>query len=127
MNRPASPVHLLQIWIFPDRKSVKPSYAEKSFAKAERGKLHLVASKNGRDGSIPINQDTNLYLGKLDEGDTVKQPIGTSRHAWIQLVSGELEVNGTKLQPGDGAAASEVDSLVITSRKPSDFLLFDLN
>ena len=121
------PVHLLQIWIFPDKKGVKPGYAEKSFAKAELGRLHLVASKAGRDGSISINQDTNLLLGKLSEGDTVKQPIGTTRHAWVQLIAGELSVNGTKLQPGDAAAISEVDSLVIFAGKASDFLLFDLN
>jgi len=123
----SEPVHLLQIWIFPDKKGVKPSYAEKSFAKAELGRLHLVASKTGRDGSIAINQDTSLYLGKLSEGDTVKQSIGTTRHAWVQLIKGELTVNGTKLQPGDAAAVSEVDSLVITADKASDFLLFDLN
>lgn len=124
---PTEPVHLLQIWIFPDKKGVKPGYAEKSFAKAELGRLHLVASKAGRDGSISINQDTNLLLGKLSEGDTVKQPIGTTRHAWVQLIAGELSVNGTKLQPGDAAAISEVDSLVIFAGKASDFLLFDLN
>jgi redox-sensitive bicupin YhaK (pirin superfamily) len=121
------PVHFLQIWIMPDKKGAKPGYAEKSFAKAELGKLHLVASKGARDGSIAINQDASLYLGKLSVGDTVKQPIGTTRHAWVQLVKGELDVNGTKLQPGDAAAVSEVDSLVITAHKPSDFLLFDLN
>ena len=86
-----------------------------------------MTSKTGRDGSIAINQDAGLYLGKLDEGDTVKQSIGATRHAWLQLVSGDLEVNGTKLQPGDAAAVNETDSLVITARKPSDFLLFDLN
>ena len=121
------PVHLLQIWIFPDQKGVKPGYAEKSFAKAELGRLHLIASKAGRDGSIAINQDTSLYLGKLSEGDTVKQTIGTTRHAWVQLIAGELDVNGTKLLPGDAAAVSDVDSLVISASKASDFLLFDLN
>jgi redox-sensitive bicupin YhaK (pirin superfamily) len=121
------PVHLLQIWIFPDHKGVKPGYAEKSFAKAEQGKLHLIASKAGREGSIAINQDTSLYLGKLRKGDIVKQPIGVKRHAWLQLVQGELEVNGIQLNPGDAAAVGEVDSLVISASKPSDFLLFDLN
>jgi redox-sensitive bicupin YhaK (pirin superfamily) len=121
------PVHLLQIWIFPDHKGAKPGYAEKSFAKAEQGKLHLIASKSGHDGSIAINQDTSLYLGKLQKCDTVKQTIGTQRHAWLQLIQGELTVNGAQLQPGDATAVSEVDSLVISASKPSDFLLFDLN
>ena len=123
----SEPVHLLQIWIFPDKKGVKPGYAEKSFGTAKRGELHLIASKTGRDGSIAINQDTSLYLGKLAEGDTVKQQLGAKRHGWLQLVQGELEVNGTKLQPGDAAAVSDVDSLVISAGKPSDFLFFDLN
>jgi len=121
------PVHLLQIWILPDHKGAKPRYAEASFAQAGRGKLHLIASKSGDDGSIAINQDIRLYLGKLEKGDTVKQPIGTQRHAWLQLIQGGLKVNGTPLQPGDAAAVSEVDSLVISTDQPSDFLLFDLN
>jgi quercetin 2,3-dioxygenase len=121
------PVHFLQIWIMPDRKDATPGYAEKSFAKTAPGKLHLVASKAGTDGSITINQDTNLYLGKLSGGDAVKQTIGVKRHAWLQLVKGELEVNGTRLTPGDAAAVSDTDTLTISARKPSDFLLFDLN
>jgi len=121
------PVHFLQIWIMPDRKDATPGYAEKSFATAAPGKLHLIASKAGTDGSITINQDTNLYLGKLTGGDAVKQTIGAKRHAWLQLVKGELEVNGTRLTPGDAAAVSDTDVLTISARKPSDFLLFDLN
>ena len=121
------PVHLLQIWILPDHKGAKPGYAEKSFAKAEPGKLHLIASQTGADGSIAINQDTSLYLGKLGKGDTVKQTIGGQRHAWLQLIQGGLEVNGTPLQPGDAAAVSEVDSLVISANQASEFLLFNLN
>jgi quercetin 2,3-dioxygenase len=121
------PVHLLQIWIFPDKKDAKPGYAEKSFANAELGRLHLIASKGGKDGSIAINQDTNLYLGKLAEGDTVKQAIGGKRHAWLQLIKGDLEVNGTRLTPGDAAAVNDTDALIISATQPSDFLLFDLN
>jgi len=121
------PVHLLQIWIFPDQKGVKPGYAEKSFAKVEPGKLHLIASKSGRDGSIAINQDTSLYLGKLKPGDALKQTIDATRHAWLQLIQGELEVNGAQLHAGDAAAVSETDLLAISASKPSDFLLFDLN
>ncbi len=121
------PVHLLQIWILPDHKGAKPGYAEKSFAQAETGKLHLVASKSGRDGSIAINQDASLYLGKLRPGETVKHSLGAGRHAWLQLVQGDLKLNDTQLQPGDAAAVSEVDLLAISANKPSDFLLFDLN
>ncbi|MCE0523303.1 MAG: pirin family protein [Methylacidiphilales bacterium] len=123
---PKQPVHLLQIWIMPDHKGVKPAYAEKSFAGAKSG-LHLVASKSGREGSISINQDANLFLGKLKAGDTVRQPIVAGRHAWLQLIEGELDANGARLTPGDAIAISEADSLVLAAVKPSDFLLFDLN
>ena len=121
------PVHLLQIWIMPDHKGAKPGYAEKSFAKAETGRLHLVASKTGREGSISINQDADLFLGKLQKGDSAKHPIAEGRHAWVQLVKGELDVNGTRLTPGDAVAISKTDSLVLAAIKLSDFLVFDLN
>ena len=121
------PVHLLQIWILPDRKGATPGYAEKSFAKAESGKLHLVASKGGRDGSIAINQDAGLYLGKLNEGDTVKHTLGAGRHGWLQLIKGDLNVNGTKLEPGDAAAVKDADAVVLTAARPAEFLFFDLN
>jgi redox-sensitive bicupin YhaK (pirin superfamily) len=120
-------VHLLQIWIMPDQKGVKPGYAEKSFAKAETGRLHLVASKTGRDGSISINQDTDLLLGKLSPGDAVKHALAPGRHAWVQLVKGELEANGSRLTPGDAVAISAAESLELKAIKPSDFLVFDLN
>jgi redox-sensitive bicupin YhaK (pirin superfamily) len=121
------PVHLLQIWIMPDKKNVKPGYAEKSFATATPGKLHLVASKTGRDGSIGINQDADLYLGKLSAGDKLSHRLDEGRHAWVQLIDGELEANGAKLAPGDAIAVSKTDSLAVVATKPSDFLVFDLN
>jgi len=121
------PVHLLQIWIMPDHKGVKPGYAEKSFAKVESGRLHLVASKTGRDGSIAINQDAELLLGKLNEGDSVNHEIASGRHAWVQLINGELEANGTRLSPGDAVAISKADALELKALKPSDLLVFDLN
>jgi redox-sensitive bicupin YhaK (pirin superfamily) len=121
------PVHLLQIWIIPDTKGATPRYAEKSFAQAEAGKLHLVASKTGREGSIPINQDAELFLGKLGAGETIAQVLGAKRHGWLQLIKGELNVNGTKLHPGDAAAVSETEKLILTAAKNAEFLLFDLN
>ena len=121
------PVHLLQIWILPDHKNATPAYAEKSFAQATPGKLHLVASKTGRDGSIAINQDAGLFLGKLAEGNAVQHKLGEKRHAWLQLIKGDLDLNGTKLHAGDAAAVSDVNSLAITAATPSEFLLFDLN
>jgi redox-sensitive bicupin YhaK (pirin superfamily) len=126
-DSPKEPVHLLQIWIMPDHKGVKPAYAEKSFAQAEPGRLHLIASKSGREGSIPIHQDADLLLGKFRKGDHAKHAIAAGRHAWLQLIHGELDVNGTRLTDGDAVAISETDSLVLAAIKPSDFLLFDLN
>ena len=121
------PVHLLQIWIIPDRKGVTPGYAEKSYAQAAPGKLHLVASKTGRDGSISINQNANLYLGKLTAGETIAQVLGAKRHGWLQLIKGELNVNGTRLQPGDAAAIKETEKVILTAAADAEFLLFDLN
>jgi quercetin 2,3-dioxygenase len=126
-DSPKEPVHLLQIWIMPDHKGAKPAYAEKSFARAEPGRLHLVASKPGRKGSIAINQDVDLFLGKLRKGDSVCHLIVAGRHAWLQLIQGELDANGARLTSGDAVAISDVDSLTISATKPSDFLLFDLN
>jgi hypothetical protein len=121
------PVHLLQIWILPDHKGVTQRYAEKSFAQAEPGKLHLVASKTGRDGSIPINQDAELYLGKLAEGGAVQHELAAKRYAWVQLIKGDLTMNGTKLHPGDAAAVSDTDALTLSVVSTAEFLLFDLN
>jgi redox-sensitive bicupin YhaK (pirin superfamily) len=121
------PVHLLQIWLLPDRKNAEPAYGEKSFSRAETGRLHLVASKSGREGSLSINQDTDLYLGKLQEGDKLDYNLRSGRHAWLQLVKGELSLNGTPLQAGDAAAVSEAGSLTVSATQATDFLLFDLN
>ncbi len=124
---PIEPVHLLQIWIMPERKGVKPSYAEKSFAQAAPGKLHLVASKGGRDGSLSIHQDADVWLAKFAGGETVSHTLRPPRHAWLQVAEGEMDLNGTTLKAGDGAAVSEEIDLKLTGRKPSQVLLFDLN
>jgi redox-sensitive bicupin YhaK (pirin superfamily) len=121
------PVHLLQIWIVPDRKGAKPGYAEKSFANVATGKLHLVTSKTGRDGSIPINQEADLFLGKLEKGDTLAHPLAAGRHGWLQVVKGALEVNGKSVAAGDAVALSDVPAVTVAAREASDFLLFDLN
>ena len=121
------PLRLLQIWIQPDTKGVKPHYAERNLAKAETGKLHLVASKSGRDGSMEIHQDASLLLGKLDAGQTVKHLLARDRHAWLHVAEGEVEVNGTKLTGGDAVAVSDEQSLNISASKSSQVLLFDLN
>ena len=121
------PLRLLQIWVMPDTKGVKPRYAEKNYAAAPTGKLHLVASKTGRDGSMEIHQDAELLLGKLDAGQSVKHPLAANRHAWVHVAEGEVDVNGAKLSGGDAVAVSAEELLNITATKPSQVLLFDLN
>ena len=120
-------VHLLQIWIQPDAKGVVPRYAEKSLRNAETGKLHLVTSKAGRDGSIAIHQDADLWLGKLEAGQKVSQPLGADRHAWLHVAEGEVVVNGKTLAGGDAAVVDHEAKLELSANKPSQVLLFDLN
>jgi redox-sensitive bicupin YhaK (pirin superfamily) len=120
-------VHLLQIWIQPDAKGVKPRYAEKSFKNATAGTLNLVTSKTGRDGSIAIHQDADLWLAKLDAGNSVKHKLAPGRHAWMHVAEGEVSLNGRKLSGGDAAAVSEESTLELSGIKPAQVLLFDLN
>jgi quercetin 2,3-dioxygenase len=123
----SEPVHLLQIWLAPDQKGVKPGYVEKSFAKAEPGRLHLAVSQTGRDGSIPIHQDADLYFSKLDAGQKAGLALRPGRHAWLQLIEGELDANGSRLSAGDAAGFSKTDALKLSAVDSAHFLLFDLN
>ena len=118
---------LLQIWIKPDAKGVAPRYAERNLAKAETGKLHLVASKTGRDGSMEIHQDADVLLGKLDAGQSVKHSLAEDRHAWVHVAEGEVSINGAELSGGDSVAVSDESALEIAASKPSQVLVFDLN
>ncbi|HUA67446.1 MAG TPA: pirin family protein [Candidatus Saccharimonadales bacterium] len=120
-------VHLLQIWIQPDTKGVKPRYGEKSFANAAPGKLHLVASKAGRDGSIAIHQDADLWLARFTNGQTVTHELKPQRHAWVHVAEGEVTLNGKTLSGGDAAAVSGEPKLELTSKGNAQVLLFDLN
>ncbi len=122
-----NPVHLLQIWIQPDRKGAKPRYEEKSMVRAQTGVWHLVASQSGRDGSIAINQDAELLLAKLESGDTVEHLLPAQRQAWIHVAEGAVELNGQKLNAGDAVAVSEEAKLKLTAIGKSQVLLFDLN
>src|SRR2546425_3645247 len=120
-------VHLLQIWIQPDAKGLKPRYAEKSLKNAAAGTLHLVTSKAGRDGSIAIHQDADLWLARLDAGNRVAHKLAPGRHAWVHVAEGEVSLNGKTLNGGDAAAISEESPLELSAAKPSQVLLFDLN
>ena len=128
-SSPTDRTHLLQIWILPEKRNLQPSYEQKEFSTEEKlGKLKLVASRGGDDGSVHINQDVKLYASILQEDEMVELDLTEDRHGWIQLISGELEVNGETLQAGDGAAISDETALKLRSLKPNtEFLLFDLN
>ncbi|MGV3774485.1 MAG: pirin family protein [Verrucomicrobiales bacterium] len=121
------PVHLLQIWITPDEQGAQPRYADASFKNAEPGKLHLAASKNGREGSIAIRQDVNVWLGKFGGGEKVELPLAPGRHAWIHVAEGNVRVNGMELNSGDSLGATEETNLTIEGLSPAQLLVFDLN
>jgi redox-sensitive bicupin YhaK (pirin superfamily) len=123
----AEAAHFLQIWIMPDARGVKPRYAEKSLREAQAGKLNLVTSKTGRDGSIAIHQDADLWLGKLDAGQKVAHSLANNRNAWVHVAEGEVVLNGKTLSGGDAAAVSSEEKLELAATKPSQVLLFDLN
>jgi hypothetical protein len=121
------PLHFLQIWIIPERRGLSPSYEQKSYSEEERrGRLRLVASRDGRDGSVTVHQDVALYAGLLEPGQTVERPIAPGRHAWVQVARGEIELFGERLVAGDGAAVTEEAVIKITGRAPSEILVFDL-
>lgn len=121
------PVHLLQIWIQPDTRGAKPNYAEQSFADAPVGALTLIASKSGRDGSIPINQDANVLVGKFEAGHTATYSIGEGRGVWLHVAEGEVTLNGQPLKAGDAAALTAEQAIELRATGPSQVLLFDLN
>jgi quercetin 2,3-dioxygenase len=126
-HSPTEPVHLLQIWILPDRKNAKPNYAEKFFTGAATGKFHLVASKGGRDGSIAINQDADVLLGKLGAGDKINYSFKSNRHGWLHVAEGELKLGDLLLKTGDGVALSGESSIDLAVKTSAQVLLFDLN
>jgi redox-sensitive bicupin YhaK (pirin superfamily) len=122
-----TPAHLLQIWIHPDKRGYEPRYAERDMKQSETGVLHLVASKTGRDGSFEINQDTDLYLARLQSGDKVVHELKPRRHAWIQVAEGEVGLNGMTLNSGDGAAVSDEEVLTFNGKGDAQVLMFDMN
>ena len=124
---PEEETHLLQIWIIPDRMGVKPRYGQKSFAAAlEKEPLVLVASKDGRDGSIPIYQDADMFVARLREGGSLHFDLKPKRGAWLQIVKGTVSLHGEELKAGDGAAVTDEKVLEVVSRDKAEFILFDL-
>lgn len=119
--------HLLQIWLLPNRAGLDPKYEQNKFPIAEQpDRLHLIASRDGREGSFQIRSDAEFYAGKLTAGTKLQQKLA-GKHGWLQVASGELDVNGSKLRAGDGAAISEEPQIDILATKDAEVLLFDLN
>jgi redox-sensitive bicupin YhaK (pirin superfamily) len=120
-------VHMYQIWMFPDRNDYVPAYNQRHFSLEEkRGNLRLVASPDGRDGSIKIRQDNELYATVLGSGESVKHELRPDRHAYVQVARGSVELNGRQLETGDGAAISAEKHLELTGVDDAEVLLFDL-
>ncbi|MGZ3416462.1 MAG: pirin family protein [Polyangiales bacterium] len=124
---PKNPVHFLQIWLLPEKQGMQPGYEQKAFSDEEkRGKLRLVASRDGRDGSVTIHSDVSLYASLLAPGDRVEHSLARNRNAWVQVLRGAIELNGKSLGTGDGAAISGEEALALTAKDHSEVLLFDL-
>ncbi|MEO1242518.1 MAG: pirin family protein [Pseudomonadota bacterium] len=121
------PVHFLQIWIVPETQNLAPSYEQKNYtADDKRGRLKLVGSPDGRDGSVTIHQDVNLYAGLFDGGEKTALDLNPDRTAWVQVARGGVFVNGERLDQGDGAQIANVSSIGISDGEDAEILVFDL-
>ena len=121
-------VHLLQIWILPNAESLQPGYEQKAFSEDERrGQFRLIASNDGREGSVALNQDVNLFASILDAGQEVERAMDPARYGWIQVARGSISVNGEESGQGDGVVVVAESSLKIEARENAEVLLFDLN
>ena len=129
------PVHLLQIWILPDEKGLEPGYEQKTFpAEEKQGRLRLIAAPAsrprpagyGQTEAVLVHQDVFLYVTSLQPGEEVEHTLAFGRHAWVQVARGAVEVNGTRLSQGDGAAVSDESKLTIRALENSEVLVFDL-
>ncbi len=123
-----APVHFLQIWIGPERSGLAPGYEQRSFPMADRrGALTLVGSRDGRDGSITVHQNVDLYASVLAAGETVSHGLESGRHAWLHVARGTVKLNGHSMIEGDGAAVSDEERLDIAAASAAEILLFDLS
>jgi redox-sensitive bicupin YhaK (pirin superfamily) len=120
-------VHLLQIWVLPERRNLPPGYEQKTFTDEERrGSLRLIASSDAREGSVTINQDARVYAGMLNADQKIDYRLELNRYAWLQIARGTVELNHTEMIQGDGAAVSGENNLRIIAHDQAELLLFDL-
>lgn len=123
----ADAVHFLQIWILPERSGLQPSYEQRTFtAEDKRGKLCLVASRDGRNSSVVIHQDVDLYATIIEDGHVLEHALRPGRHAWLQVASGTVQFAGVELKEGDGVAISDEPVVRLTGAGAAEVLLFDL-
>jgi quercetin 2,3-dioxygenase len=121
------PVHLLQIWLLPNRRGLPPGYEEKRFPpEARRGHLCLIAAGDGRQGAVSINQDADLWTALLEPGESVRHALKPGRYAWLQVARGGVSLKGTTLGAGDGVGVSDEAALDMTASAPAEVLVFDL-
>ncbi|MEL7536441.1 MAG: pirin family protein [Pseudomonadota bacterium] len=121
------PVHFLQIWILPERDALEPSYEQKHFDPAERrGRLRLVGSRDGRDGSITIHQDVDLYATLLNGDDQITHELAEGRKGWVQVARGSVRLNGETLTAGDGVALTGAQTVTLDGADDAEILLFDM-
>jgi len=123
-NSPREPLHLLQIWIKPERRGIQPGYAEKHYSREE--KLNRLLPIAGTDAPLKLHQDATIFASVLEAGKGVKHRLAAGRHAWVQVVSGEVAVNGTALHAGDAAGISGSDAVELDASSEAELLLFDL-
>jgi redox-sensitive bicupin YhaK (pirin superfamily) len=119
-------VHFLQIWIQPKTRGIAPGYEQKTFGDARKGKLALLASEDGRDGSVTVHQNACVYATLLGEGEKVTHVIGAGRRVWVHVAEGAVSLDGAELAEGDGAALTDEKTLSLVGRKASNVLVFDL-
>ncbi len=124
----SEPVHFLQIWVMPAREGIAPRYEQKHFAATEkRGRLRLVGSPDGRDGSVVIHQDVELFAALLNAGENVSHALATGRKGWLQIVRGSAMMNGLDLAAGDGASVEAEPAVSVTAKTDgTEILVFDL-
>ena len=123
----SEPVHFLQIWVIPERRGIEPGYEQKSFPDEEkRGLLRLVASRDGREGSVKIHQDASLYATILSKGQRVAHELAAGRLAWVQVAKGSAFLNGEALEAGDGASIDVSGTLELEGVRDAEVLLFDM-
>jgi redox-sensitive bicupin YhaK (pirin superfamily) len=126
-HSPTETVHLLQIWILPNQSGITPDYEQKNFSnEVRKNRLCLIASSDGRDGSVLIHQNASVFASMLDQNSSIDTTLTPGRKAWLQVTSGEVSINGIVLNSGDAAAIQNESAIKIEGRQPSEFILFDL-